>query len=116
MGTLFELMGKSAYSNWYADRRWRAKREAQLQREPLCRFCEQLGRFTAATVADHIVPHRGDLHAFWYGALQSLCGHCHSSVKARIENGSAPIGVDDEGWPISQRLLARRAPNGHWNR
>ena len=51
-------MAKSQYANWYADRRWRAKRDDQPQREPLCRYCKQRGRITVADVADHIEPHR----------------------------------------------------------
>lgn len=116
MGTLSQLVSKSQFSNWYADRRWRAKREAQLQREPLCCFCWGRGRTTPATIADHIEPHRGDLGKFWYGALQSLCQACHSSTKQRMENGSAPIGVDEDGWPLSDRIAARGDPKSHWRR
>ena len=49
-------MAKSQYANWYADRKWRAKRAAQLQREPLCRYCQAQGKVTPADVADHIEP------------------------------------------------------------
>lgn len=93
-------MTRGKYSAWYADRRWRAKRAAQLQREPLCRYCQQLGQITAATVADHIEPHRGDRKKFWSGALMSLCGSCHSSTKQREEAGSARNGCDTDGWPV----------------
>lgn len=92
-------MTRSAYSQWYACRGWRAKRAAQLQKEPLCRYCQQQGLIVEATVADHIEPHRGDLAKFWRGALQSLCGPCHSSVKQREEGGHTPKGCDREGWP-----------------
>lgn len=93
-------MRKSQFSNWYADRRWRAKRDSQLTRNPLCSFCWQRGRITVATIADHIEPHRGDVTKFWHGALQSLCQACHSSTKQRLENRLARIA--DLG--------------GHWNR
>jgi len=69
----------------YAHRRWRRIRDRQLSLEPLCRACWKAGRCTAASVADHIVPHRGNVEAFWTGALQSLCGTCHSSLKQRQE-------------------------------
>lgn len=95
-------MAKSRYANWYADRRWRAKRAAQLQKEPLCRYCQEQGRITAADVADHIEPHRGDLAKFWRGALQSLCHECHSSRKQREDMGLAPKGCDSEGWPVGR--------------
>lgn len=63
---------------------WRRRREAQLRAEPLCRLCKADGRVTAATVADHLVPHRGD-PALFDGPLQSLCATCHSARKQREE-------------------------------
>lgn len=114
MSRLWELVSKSEFSNWYADRRWRAKRDALLAREPLCRFCAARGRVTPATIADHIEPHRGDRHKFWYGELQALCATCHSSTKQRIENGSGYI--DDLGFPCSARIAARRGPGSNWGR
>lgn len=71
----------------------------QLKGSPLCAYCERSGRTTAATVADHIEPHRGDA-ALFRGPLQSLCATCHSSIKQREENGSA--GCDVNGYPISK--------------
>jgi len=41
--------------------------------EPLCRLCLEAGRVTLATVADYVVPHRGDFTAFRLGQLRSLC-------------------------------------------
>lgn len=69
-----------------------------MRKFPLCRFCEQKGFLTPATIADHVEPHRGDRQKFWYGELQSLCATCHSSIKQMMENGKTAIGVD--GWPI----------------
>jgi 5-methylcytosine-specific restriction enzyme A len=93
-------VAKGKYSNWYADRRWRRIRAAQLQKEPLCRYCQKQGRIKLADVADHIEPHKGDKHKFYYGALQSLCHLCHSSVKQREEGGKGPVGCDLNGWPL----------------
>ena len=109
-------MAKSQYANWYSDRRWRAKRAAQLQKEPLCRYCQKLGRITVADVADHIEPHRGDRLKFWQGELQSLCHTCHSSVKQREDRGLAPKGSDEDGWPTVHRMERRLDPKSHWNR
>lgn len=40
-------------------------------------------------VADHRIPHRGDLNLFWdRDNLQCLCGPCHSGAKQREEQGS----------------------------
>lgn len=93
-------MARSQYSQWYADRRWRRRRAEHLAQEPLCRYCKEQGRITVADVADHIEPHRGDKHKFYYGELQSLCHQCHSSVKQREEVGLAPRGCDADGWPV----------------
>lgn len=68
------------------DYRWQKRREAQLGAHPLCCYCERNGIIRAATVADHITPHRGD-PALFDGPLQSLCATCHSSDKAREEAG-----------------------------
>jgi hypothetical protein len=72
----------------YGLRRWRAKSKAQLAAEPLCRMCQAEGVVTAATVADHIEPHRGDPDQFWNGALQSLCAFHHNRDKQRAERGA----------------------------
>jgi 5-methylcytosine-specific restriction protein A len=79
-------MGRfSSHSKLYNNRRWHLRRKQQLQAHPLCVMCADAGRVTAATVADHITPHDGDLDLFWYGALQSLCDPCHNSLKQRVE-------------------------------
>ncbi len=55
----------------------------------------------AATVADHVEPHRGDPVKFWEGRLQSLCKPCHDRDKQREENGGRPIvAIACDGWPV----------------
>lgn len=90
----------SQHSHLYNSRQWRKKRALQLQGEPLCRYCMRMGKITAACVADHVEPHRGDLVKFWSGILQSLCKLCHDSVKQREESGQGPIGHDLTGAPL----------------
>ena len=71
------------------DARWRRVRRVYLGNHPFCVHCQSLGRTTAATVVDHIEPHRGDMVKFWNEAnWQSLCGPCHNQWKARIERGN----------------------------
>jgi 5-methylcytosine-specific restriction protein A len=66
--------------------RWQRARLVQLQREPLCRECSKQGKLTAASVVDHIVPHRGDQVLFWeWENWQSLCAACHNRKTARGE-------------------------------
>lgn len=70
------------------DGKWRKAREAFLAANPLCRLCAAEGRTTGATVVDHIVPHKGDMAAFWKrNNWQSLCASCHSAKTAREDGG-----------------------------
>jgi 5-methylcytosine-specific restriction endonuclease McrA len=93
----------------YNKTRWRRIREAQLQREPLCRMCAQEGRITPATVADHIEPHRGDMVAFWRGSLQSLCVGHHNAAKQRSEKRDYDNAIGPDGWPLDPRHPVYRA-------
>ncbi|MCU0938497.1 MAG: hypothetical protein MUC86_05010 [Burkholderiaceae bacterium] len=89
-------MGEFSYLYGFA--RWRRLRLRQLQREPLCRVCQQEGRITLATICDHVAPHRGDMARFWGGPFQSLCKRCHDSTKKAIEqSGQAPARFDPRG-------------------
>lgn len=68
------------------DYRWQRAREAFLRENPLCVMCLAERRTTAATVVDHIIPHRGDGALFWDRSnWQSLCQTHHSSHKQRME-------------------------------
>lgn len=66
---------------------WRKARSRFLQANPLCTYCEnRFNRVTAATVVDHIIPHKGDKVLFWDEQnWQPLCKHCHDSIKAKEE-------------------------------
>jgi 5-methylcytosine-specific restriction endonuclease McrA len=65
---------------------WQQARERFLRANPLCAYCRRDGRIDAATLVDHIVPHRGDPAKFWDETnWQSLCKACHDSTKAREE-------------------------------
>jgi len=69
--------------------RWQQARKLFLRQNPLCRYCERDGRLAAASIVDHIKPHRGDLGLFWdQSNWQPLCKACHDSVKAREERRS----------------------------
>lgn len=104
-----------AWRHLYNTARWKGpngRRARQLQTEPLCRFCKQQGRVTPATVADHVIPHKGDEDLFWNGELQSLCDQepwrCHSRRKQKIEALGYEPGCDQSGRP--------RDPAHPWNR
>ena len=86
------------------DRRWRRARAAFLVRHPLCALCQSQGRTVAATVVDHIVPHRGDRKLFWQQAnWQPLCAPCHNGAKKREENRGYSNAVGADGWSVDPR-------------
>lgn len=59
-----------------------------LRSHPLCVRCQEQGRYTAATVTDHIVPHKGDMVLFWDKAnWQPLCKPCHDTKTATEDGG-----------------------------
>ncbi|APX83806.1 hypothetical protein BV511_03110 [Methylorubrum extorquens] len=80
----------------YGTSRWQRRRAGQLRLEPLCRACKSEGLIVAATVADHVVPHRGSVVAFWCGELQSLCTSCHSRAK-QAEERALPVASPSIG-------------------
>lgn len=69
------------------DRNWRIASKAYLARNPLCVECLKQRRLVAATVTDHIVPHKGDPALFWnQDNWQALCKPCHDH-KTAISDG-----------------------------
>jgi 5-methylcytosine-specific restriction enzyme A len=66
------------------DARWRRARRSYLVLHPLCMRCLVQGRVAAATVVDHVVPHRGNAALFWDEAnWTALCKPCHDAKTAR---------------------------------
>lgn len=103
--------------------RWKLARADHLRRYPLCRFCQDQGLVVAASLVDHIEPHRlGDAKQsgdpdriakawklFWERAnWQSLCKPCHDSTKQRLEKSGRVLGCSEDGRPTD--------PRHHWNR
>ena len=64
--------------------RWRRARAYFLKRNVLCVECLRGGQTTAATVVDHIVPHKGNYGLFWDSEnnWQALCEACHNRKTA----------------------------------
>lgn len=61
--------------------KWRAAREEYLAAHPICATPE-CG--AAATVVDHVKPHKGDMALFWHRPnWQPLCATCHNRKTAR---------------------------------
>ena len=80
--------------------KWRASRAIFLRANPICVFCLKAGRYSPATVVDHIKPHRGDMALFWdRDNWQALCKLCHDSTKQRMEK-SGVVEIDEKGNPV----------------
>jgi len=69
------------------DGTWRAVRQQQLQRHPLCEHCLAQGRTTAAGEVDHIRAVRRGGAMLDADNLQSLCKPCHSRKTAIHDGG-----------------------------
>jgi 5-methylcytosine-specific restriction protein A len=66
------------------DTAWQRLRLQVLAEEPLCRFCAELGRVTAAHDVDHIAPvARSPELRLVRANLRPLCRPCHSAHTAR---------------------------------
>ena len=84
--------------------RWQKSSKIFLKRNPLCAFCLAQGKYSEATLVDHIKPHRGNKQTFWdMSNWQALCTTCHASTKQMIEKGKPLIGLD--GWQITQDMI-----------
>lgn len=97
-----------AWRPWYKTARWQRLRAAQLARQPLCQRCLRFGLVIPATVAHHVVRHRGDPQLFWHGQLESVCAPCHDGAIAAEEARGFAIGNDASGRPVD--------PTHPWNR
>lgn len=68
------------------DTKWRAARKRFLAIHPLCVECRRQGRVQAATVVDHIIPHKGNANLFWDESnWQVLCKQCHDRKTAAAD-------------------------------
>lgn len=77
---------RSAAARGY-NSRWNKARKVYLADHPLCAECLRCGKYTAATVVDHIIPHRGNNELFWDESnWQSLCKRCHDKKTGREDS------------------------------
>lgn len=99
---------RSAHERGY-NYRWRKARLSFLQANPLCVYCKEDGRVEAATVVNHVVPHKGDQALFWDESnWAAVCKTHHDSTIAREEARGVRIGGDVNGVPID--------PNHWWHK
>ena len=77
---------RSASSRGYGSQ-WNKARKMYLAAHPLCEQCLKEGRYTKATVVDHIRPHRGDPELFWNpDNWQALCKPCHDKKTGEFDS------------------------------
>ena len=96
-------------------RRWYRARAHFLAENPLCVECLKEDRTTAATVVDHIIPHKGDMRLFWdRSKWQSLCKPHHDAKTARETRGRVEIpGAIATGNPdVGSKAIKRLADAG----
>ena len=86
---IFTQRGKSSqWHHLYESNEWRKRRAQFLKKYPRCFICGN-----PATIADHIVPHRGDLTLFYDESnLQPMCQSCHSRKTLKENNNFHPKG------------------------
>jgi 5-methylcytosine-specific restriction protein A len=87
----------------YSSQAWQVRRRDQLQAFPLCAMCLADGHTTAASIADHNPPHRGNVTAFLENPLQSLCKPCHDRHKQAEEARGWGLQSGPDGWPTDPR-------------
>ncbi|ETT46284.1 HNH endonuclease [Paenibacillus odorifer] len=84
---LREQQRGTSYQRGY-DHKWKLARIRYLRHHPLCVHCEERGEDIAATVVDHIIPHKGDMRLFWdIKNWQPLCATCHGIKTAKEDGG-----------------------------
>lgn len=70
------------------DSQWRKARLGFLRKHPLCVDCLKADKVEAATVVDHIEPHKGDKELFWRRSnWQALCKSCHDAKTVKEDGG-----------------------------
>lgn len=94
----------SAASRGYTGR-W-AKASASFRRvNPLCEYCGLEGRVTAATLVDHLYPHRTYDGVFWIKDWWvACCDPCHSGMKQAVER-SGKVAIDKLAIRLGRAVL-----------
>lgn len=84
--------------------RWQRERLVYLKLHPLCVTCQQQGRITAASVVDHVIPHKGNPELMWdWNNWQSLCKPHHDRDKQSQDKGGnkRTVTIGTDGWPVN---------------
>lgn len=88
------------YRKLYDSKAWKDLRAWQLRIYPLCRRCTKYQRRTAATIVNHVKPHKGDTALFFNPLnLESSCKPCHDGATQSFERTGIERGCDASGTP-----------------
>lgn len=67
--------------------KWQRLSSRYLREHPLCAECQRHGRLTAASVVDHIIPHRGNDKLMWTESnWAASCKPCHDRKTGRYDS------------------------------
>ncbi|MFP5223123.1 MAG: HNH endonuclease [Acidobacteriota bacterium] len=91
----------------YKAGRWQKLRALKLKRNPLCHYCEQVGRITPADTVDHATPPGRGGDFFGWDNLRSACKACNFSKQDKTEDEFLAKGCGADGIPL--------APGHPWN-
>lgn len=69
------------------DYKWQQARKIFLDTHPLCEECKKKGKYTKATVVDHVIAHRGNKELFWdRNNWMALCKPCHDKKTGTLDS------------------------------
>jgi hypothetical protein len=90
------------HRKWYGLGAWKKRQRLQMQAEPTCRRCAEVGVVRAAVIADHINPNWVTWDQFLGAELASLCRACHGR-KRQEERLGYRLDIDESGLPRDKR-------------
>lgn len=100
-----------AYRHLYKSAAWRKGRLIFLRQHPLCQRCMAKGIVTAATVVNHVVPHKGNLQRFFdQGNWEAICAPHHDRDAQSEERRGYSTEVGLDGFPTDPKHPANRTP------
>ena len=87
---------------WYKTSRWQKLRWSILVRDLFtCQMCHRIEADTSKLHCDHVDP-KSKATDFWAGPFQTLCAHCHNSIKQSEEKtGRKAVTIGLDGWPTA---------------
>jgi hypothetical protein len=87
---------------WYGLGAWKKRQKLQMQMEPMCRRCAEVGVLRPAVIADHVSPHWHTWTEFLSFELASVCRECHGRKRTEDRLGYR-LDFDENGLPRDKR-------------